>query len=48
MDGSFDPKEKKEKMESFQNASRKSPPPLPSAALKKNKKRPFSEEPKPI
>jgi len=49
MEGTFDPKEKQEKLDAFQNASKKSPPPLPPAILKRSKKRHLGDQqPKPI
>ncbi len=47
--GTFDTKDKKSKLEAFQNVSKKLPPPLPQAVLKKGKRKPFGDQqPKPI
>ncbi len=49
MAGTFDTKEKQARQDEFENVSKKLPPPIPSAVLKKSKKRPFNEQqPKPI
>ena len=48
MDGSFDSKEKQDKLDTFQNANKKSPPPLPSSVLKRSRKRSLTDQPKPI
>lgn len=49
MAGTFSEQEKKEQLDVFQNASKKAPPPLPQAVLKRSKKRPLNEQqPKPI
>ena len=49
MVGTFDEKEKRAQLDAFVNASKKAPPPVPQAVLKKGKKKPFGEQqPKPI
>lgn len=49
MQGTFDPQVKKAELDTFQNANKKSPPPLPQAVVKRSRKRQLTtDQPKPI